>query len=329
MCELPFVVPNNSKLTEVHPNRPFRAFDPWTPCPYPRGDRRTVPQVPSPLPHSPISLLRRHSPPDLRRFRIRRQRVPHFPSRQGAPGAPRQACGGEEQLAQRVVERGRLLWMEGTRRTWSVSQFITKGERGADTLVTAGVNYFFSHRDDKTRRTAPARAAGLTRALLFFRKLTESCVLFPSPMESVELTFASRSAGSSSSLRWPGPPRSAWRPTSTSLTRLASPPRLPTLRASTIPTRTTTSSSFARTSSTRSPSLELMASGSARASSRCKAGAVGIGGSMELILRFLQPLQAGRRDCGQGGRPPPSRSSHHRRPRCLDCRAFSSSGASA
>lgn len=48
-----------------------------------------------------------------------------------------------------------------------------------DLRPRSGVNYFYSHRNDKTRKTAPSRAAGLTRALLFFRKLTETCVSFP------------------------------------------------------------------------------------------------------------------------------------------------------
>lgn len=41
-----------------------------------------------------------------------------------------------------------------------------------DPLVTA--NYFYSHVDDKKRRTPALRAAGLIRALLFFRRLVET-----------------------------------------------------------------------------------------------------------------------------------------------------------
>jgi carnitine O-acetyltransferase len=47
------------------------------------------------------------------------------------------------------------------------------------------VNYFYAHKDDKTRKTGPSRAAGLTRALLFFRRLLVTFVLlllhFPIP----------------------------------------------------------------------------------------------------------------------------------------------------
>lgn len=44
--------------------------------------------------------------------------------------------------------------------------------RCTDKLEMTGVNYFYSHKDDKSRRSGPARAAALTRALLFFRRLT-------------------------------------------------------------------------------------------------------------------------------------------------------------
>jgi len=40
--------------------------------------------------------------------------------------------------------------------------------------VVPGVNYFYSHKDDKSRRTGPKRAAGLVRALMYFRQMTES-----------------------------------------------------------------------------------------------------------------------------------------------------------
>lgn len=58
-----------------------------------------------------------------------------------------------------------------------------------------GVNYFYSHRDDKTRRNGPARAAGLTRALMYFRQMTESYVcLYPifTPLTPMHLFFNSQ-----------------------------------------------------------------------------------------------------------------------------------------
>ncbi len=40
--------------------------------------------------------------------------------------------------------------------------------------VVPGVNYFYVHKDDKSRRTGPKRAASLVRALMYFREMTES-----------------------------------------------------------------------------------------------------------------------------------------------------------
>jgi carnitine O-acetyltransferase len=42
--------------------------------------------------------------------------------------------------------------------------------------VVPGVNYFYVHKDDKSRRSASKRAAGLVRALMYFREMTESSV---------------------------------------------------------------------------------------------------------------------------------------------------------
>lgn len=44
--------------------------------------------------------------------------------------------------------------------------------------VVVFVSYFFVHIDDATRRTPAKRAAGLLKALLPFRALTESCVSY-------------------------------------------------------------------------------------------------------------------------------------------------------
>lgn len=44
----------------------------------------------------------------------------------------------------------------------------------------AFVNYFFGHVDDKSRKTGPARAASLIRAMLYFREMTETLVFWKS-----------------------------------------------------------------------------------------------------------------------------------------------------
>ncbi|KAM0745737.1 acyltransferase ChoActase/COT/CPT [Meredithblackwellia eburnea MCA 4105] len=57
--------------------------------------------------------------------------------------------------------------------------------------VVPGVNYFYSHKADKTRKTGPSRAAGLIRALLYFRKLTETQQLEPEMARTTPLCMAS------------------------------------------------------------------------------------------------------------------------------------------
>ncbi|KDE09052.1 hypothetical protein MVLG_00770 [Microbotryum lychnidis-dioicae p1A1 Lamole] len=87
----------------------------------------------------------------------------------------------QQRLEQRAAERPSWLseW-------WNETAYF--GWRGP---VVPGVNYFFTHRDDKKRRTGPARAAGLVRALLFFRRLTETQQLEPEMARKAPLCMAS------------------------------------------------------------------------------------------------------------------------------------------
>ncbi|GAA5855757.1 hypothetical protein JCM8547_001671 [Rhodosporidiobolus lusitaniae] len=57
--------------------------------------------------------------------------------------------------------------------------------------VVPWVNYTYSHKDDRTRTTGPARAAGLLRALLYFRRLTITQQLEPEMARKTPLWMAS------------------------------------------------------------------------------------------------------------------------------------------
>ncbi|KAL8290043.1 hypothetical protein RQP46_002982 [Phenoliferia psychrophenolica] len=57
--------------------------------------------------------------------------------------------------------------------------------------VVPGSNYFYLHKGDKTRKTGPKRAAGLVRALMYFRKMTETQQLEPEMARTTPLCMAS------------------------------------------------------------------------------------------------------------------------------------------
>ncbi|BGP07304.1 GTPase required for pre-60S ribosomal subunit nuclear export and maturation [Rhodotorula toruloides] len=57
--------------------------------------------------------------------------------------------------------------------------------------VVPGVNYYYAHKDDRSRRTGPARAAGLLRALLYFRRLCITQQLEPEMARKTPLCMSS------------------------------------------------------------------------------------------------------------------------------------------
>ncbi|BGP15274.1 Carnitine O-acetyltransferase mitochondrial [Rhodosporidiobolus nylandii] len=57
--------------------------------------------------------------------------------------------------------------------------------------VVPGVNYFYSHKDDRSRRTGPSRAASLIRALLYFRRLVITQQLEPEMARKTPLCMSS------------------------------------------------------------------------------------------------------------------------------------------
>uniref|UniRef100_A0A0K3CET4 Nucleolar GTP-binding protein 2 n=2 Tax=Rhodotorula toruloides TaxID=5286 RepID=A0A0K3CET4_RHOTO len=57
--------------------------------------------------------------------------------------------------------------------------------------VVPGVNYYYAHKDDRSRRTGPARAAGLLRALLYFRRLCNTQQLEPEMARKTPLCMSS------------------------------------------------------------------------------------------------------------------------------------------
>lgn len=74
----------------------------------------------------------------------------------------------QERLLKRANDEGRDSWLSDW---WNEAAYF--GYRGP---VVPGVNYFYVHKDDKSRRTGPKRAAGLIRSLLFFRRMCIRCV---------------------------------------------------------------------------------------------------------------------------------------------------------
>lgn len=164
--------------------RPLRALPPSPARPDRRGDCGTLPRIHPPLPHVAGGRRTLVPAPELGQVGAGRQGLCRVPTRQGAPAAPRQACRGQGELALRVVERDGLLWLAGSGRPRCVSSLPlcradsrALSRRGLTRRSDAGVNYFYSHKDDRSRRTGPSRAAGLLRALLYFRRLAVTCAL--------------------------------------------------------------------------------------------------------------------------------------------------------
>ncbi|GAA5892436.1 choline/carnitine O-acyltransferase [Sporobolomyces salmoneus] len=90
-----------------------------------------------------------------------------------------------KELQDRLVKRAeeKESWLS---EWWNETAYF--GWRGP---IVPGVNYFYSHKDDKSRRNGPARAAALTRALLFFRRLVVTQQLEPEMARKTPLCMAS------------------------------------------------------------------------------------------------------------------------------------------
>ncbi|ORY66937.1 Choline/Carnitine o-acyltransferase-domain-containing protein [Leucosporidium creatinivorum] len=122
----------------------------------------------------------------------------HTPQAPGSPSTPLPSFAASEaavkefqesalvqELQQRLEKRAaeKSSWLS---EWWNETAYF--GWRGP---VVPGVNYFYVHKNDKTRTNGPARAAGLTRALLYFRKLTETQQLEPEMAKKTPLCMAS------------------------------------------------------------------------------------------------------------------------------------------
>lgn len=70
--------------------------------------------------------------------------------------------------------QSRLEQRAGSESNWLASWWDQTAYFGWRGPVVPGVNYFYVHKDDKSRKTGPKRAAGLVRALMYFREMTES-----------------------------------------------------------------------------------------------------------------------------------------------------------
>ncbi|PWY97443.1 acyltransferase ChoActase/COT/CPT [Testicularia cyperi] len=77
----------------------------------------------------------------------------------------------QQRLEDRATKEGRESWLS---EWWNDAAYMAYRDP-----VVPYVSYFYAHRDDKTRRTGPKRAAGLLKAFLAFRRLLETEQLAP------------------------------------------------------------------------------------------------------------------------------------------------------
>ncbi|SPC63476.1 probable carnitine O-acetyltransferase, mitochondrial precursor [Ustilago sp. UG-2017b] len=77
----------------------------------------------------------------------------------------------QQRLEDRATKEGRENWLS---EWWNDAAYMAYRDP-----VVPYVSYFYSHKDDKTRRTGPKRAAGLLKAFLAFRRLLETEQLAP------------------------------------------------------------------------------------------------------------------------------------------------------
>ncbi|GAA5916337.1 hypothetical protein JCM8208_005308 [Rhodotorula glutinis] len=145
------------------------------------------------LPHLPVPTLEETAERYLTSIR------PYHTSQEaGAPSSPLPSWNKSEQavkdfvasplvkeLQQRLLKRaeGKESWLS---EWWNETAYF--GWRGP---VVPGVNYFYSHKDDRSRRTGPSRAAGLLRALLYFRRLAVTQQLEPEMARKTPLCMSS------------------------------------------------------------------------------------------------------------------------------------------
>lgn len=77
----------------------------------------------------------------------------------------------QQRLEDRATKEGRESWLS---EWWNDAAYMAYRDP-----VVPYVSYFYSHKDDKTRKTGPKRAAGLLKAFLAFRRLLETEQLAP------------------------------------------------------------------------------------------------------------------------------------------------------
>lgn len=77
----------------------------------------------------------------------------------------------QQRLEDRATKEGRESWLS---EWWNDAAYMAYRDP-----VVPYVSYFYAHKDDKTRRTGPKRAAGLLKAFLAFRRLLETEQLAP------------------------------------------------------------------------------------------------------------------------------------------------------
>jgi carnitine O-acetyltransferase len=107
--------------------------------------------------------------------------------------AVKSALDGEDsalfkELQKRLQERAQSPESEGN---WLASWWNTTAYMAYRDPVVPYVSYFYGHKDDQSRRTAPKRAGAMLKAMLQFRKLVESEELAPEKTKTGALCSAS------------------------------------------------------------------------------------------------------------------------------------------
>ncbi|GAA5896780.1 hypothetical protein JCM6882_005033 [Rhodosporidiobolus microsporus] len=145
------------------------------------------------LPHLPVPTLEETAERYLASIK------PYHTAQEPGTGAePLQSWAKSEQAVKEFVEsplvkelQQRLLKRAEEKESWLSEWWNETAYFGWRGPVVPGVNYFYSHRDDRTRRTGPARAAGFTRALLYFRRLLVTQQLEPEMARKTPLCMSS------------------------------------------------------------------------------------------------------------------------------------------
>ncbi|GAA6039083.1 hypothetical protein JCM8097_005311 [Rhodosporidiobolus ruineniae] len=145
------------------------------------------------LPHLPVPTLEETAQRYLASIRPY-----HTPQESTAPSSPLPSWTKSEQAVKEFVDsplvkelQQRLVKRAEEKESWLSEWWNETAYFGWRGPVVPGVNYFYAHKDDRARKTGPARAAALLRALLYFRRLVVTEQLEPEMARKTPLCMAS------------------------------------------------------------------------------------------------------------------------------------------